>query len=702
MPRTAAPHRAQATQTAVEQEHVGGMYALLDEQAGAARAELARVLRERPSGAAEVSEREIAAARLRARAHALESAAHALCFGRIDRTDGTWVHVGRIGLRSGGAEDPLLVDWRAEAARPFYAATALVPEGLRRRRHLKSDGRTITEVSDEILDGSAPGPDDVVGDGPLVEALSARRTGRMRAAVSTLQSEQDRIVRSPHRGVTVVRGGPGTGKTVVALHRAAYVLYAHERAAAEGVLVLGPNARFLEYISHVLPSLGENDVVLATCATLTGRDVVPAADDEARVKGEARLGAAIDAAVARRQAPPGPLRTPGDLPDLSAADVAAARAQAVGDGLAHNPAREVFKEHVVDALTDALQREATAALERVDQEVAAAMGRDVASLDRAVAADLTNLGYDDAVGDAHDDFDPDTVRAELATDRGLDRAVDALWPRLDPEEVVREVLAQEAAQGPGAGRTTAGSVHSTGRASAPGTGAWTEADVPLLDEASALVDGPPARTFGHVVVDEAQELTPMQWRMVARRCPSRSMTVVGDFAQAGQVSTVRSWEEALADVADDRTRTWTLTVSYRTTAEILGATRGLLARIAPDQELSTAVRHGEEPRTVVIPGASAAAVARIVSDDGVAHPGAQVAVICAEPRVADLARAVGESAQVLPASAARGLEFDAVVVVAPDEIVAERPGGERDLYVALTRPTHRLIVVEKAAERTRR
>ncbi|MBL0884872.1 AAA family ATPase [Myceligenerans sp. I2] len=681
------------------------MYGLLDEQAAAARAELSRVLRERPSGAAEAAEREVVASRLRRRAHALETADHALCFGRIDRADGTWLHVGRIGLRPRADADPLLVDWRADAARPFYTATALAPDGLRRRRHLKAAGRTITEVSDEILDGSRPGSQDVVGDGPLVEALSARRTGHMRAAVSTLRFEQDRIVRSPHRGVTVVQGGPGTGKTVVALHRAAYVLYAHERAAAEGVLVLGPNPRFLDYISHVLPSLGENDVLLATCATLTGRSAAPASEGEARSKGEARMAEALADTVRRRQAPSGPLRTPGDLPDLSAAEVAAARARAAGGGLAHNPARAIFKEHVVDTLTDALEREAADALEQVDQEVAAVMGRDVSFLDRIAAADLVRLGHDGAaVGDAREDFDPDAVRAELAADRGLDGAVDVLWPRLDPEELVREVLEADGWEADGWGTGGRG----TGGRTGAGRGAsdrWTEADVPLLDEASALVDGLPERTFGHIVVDEAQELTPMQWRMVARRCPSRSMTVVGDFAQAGQVSTVRSWGEALADVADEgRTQAWTLTVSYRTTAEILGATRDLLARIAPDQEPSTAVRHGEEPRTVVVhprsgSGAVASAVAAAVSDDVAAHPGGQVAVICAERRVGELTGRVEGVAQVLPAAAARGLEFDAVVVVAPDEIVAERLGGQRDLYVALTRPTHRLVVVEKSTEK---
>ncbi|GAA1852210.1 helicase [Myceligenerans crystallogenes] len=701
MPQTALSSSARtrpdgrATQAAVEQRHVDEMYALLDAQAAAARAELTRVLRERASGPAEAQEREVTAARLRARAGALEGAAHALCFGRIDRTDGTSVHVGRIGLRPDDGE-PRLVDWRAEAARPFYAATALAPDGLRRRRHLKADGRTVTEVSDEILDGSAPGPDDVVGDGPLVEALTARRTGRMQAAVSTLQSEQDRIVRSPHRGVTVVQGGPGTGKTVVALHRAAYVLYAHERVAAAGVLVLGPNPRFLEYISHVLPSLGENDVVLATCATLTGRDVRPASDAEARAKGEAWLAAALARAVADRQAPPGPFRTPGDLPDLPAADVAAARAQATGIGLAHNPARAVFKEHLIDALTDALELAGQDALNEVDQQVAAAMGRDVASLDKAVASDLANLGFDGVVGTAHDDFDPEAVRAELAADRGVDRAVEELWPRLDAEELVREILRAGGLDGrpvPGAG-PDAGARSDGGEPGRPGAD-WSEADVPLLDEAAALLDGLPGRTFGHVVVDEAQEITPMQWRMIARRCPSRSMTVVGDFAQAGQVSTVRDWDEALADIADGRTQTWTLTVSYRTTAEILGATRDLLARIAPGQELSTAVRQGQEPRRVVVgrPGI-AEAIRGIVSDDVAAHPGAQLAVICADHRAADLAGVVVPPAQVLPASQARGLEFDAVVVVAPDEIAAARPGGERDLYVALTRPTHRLTILE--------
>ncbi|WP_306208859.1 UvrD-helicase domain-containing protein, partial [Actinoplanes sp. RD1] len=216
----------------------------------------------------------------------LEDAPAGLCFGRLDRVDGSTIHVGRRGVRADG--EPLIVDWRAEAARPFYAATAGHPMGLQRRRHVAMDGRVVVGVADEILDGSPAGPGDVPGDGPLAEVLSAPRTGRMGAAVTTLQAEQDAVVRSPHRGTVVVQGGPGTGKTVVALHRAAYVLFAFP-AAARNVLVVGPDRRFLEYISRVLPALGEHGVQLVARRELAG---LPDREDPpgvARRKGVARV-----------------------------------------------------------------------------------------------------------------------------------------------------------------------------------------------------------------------------------------------------------------------------------------------------------------------------------------------------------------------------------------------------------------------------
>lgn len=681
----AAPTDPAARQVAVEQAHLTAAHDLLDARRAAVRADLAAVLRARASGPAERLDRQVRSDALSREAARLDGAEHALCFGRVDLAGGGTRHVGRIGLRADDRDEPLLVDWRADAARPFYAATPVHPMGVHRRRHLRVAGRPVLAVSDELLDASAPGPDDVVGDDPLTEALAATRTGRMGQAVATLQAEQDAVVRSAHRGVTVVQGGPGTGKTVVALHRAAYVLYAFERAAADGVLVLGPNAVFIDYISQVLPSLGENDVVLATVADLAGRAPGPLAPEPvalARIKGAAALADALAAVVARSQAPGTPrfaVRVGGDEIVLDARTVAEARARATGSGLAHNAAREVLHEALVDALTDAVEQRALDDLARIDADVAASTGMD---LDRAAAADLRSLGLDDRP--AHDvsaELDPEAVRADLAADPVVDAAVERLWPRLRAADVVRALLAD-------AGLLTR---YAEGLPPRPADDPWTAADLPLLDEAAALVDGPPGRTYGHVVVDEAQELTAMQWRMVARRCPSRSMTVVGDFAQAGPLATAHTWAEAVGPRGLEVT---TLTVSYRTTQEILASTRPLLARIAPDQEPSRSVRHGEPPRTVRSsrPGLAEAVVAELRAQ-AAAHPDELRAVIGTDATLADLADAVAPYARAVPAAQARGLEFDTVLVVDPDGIAADHPAGERDLYVAQTRPTRRLTTV---------
>ncbi|MFF4402870.1 HelD family protein [Streptomyces sp. NPDC001480] len=669
------------------------MYRLLDERLAEVRAQLADVLRSPAEGAGEVYARDVAAERLARQVRRLEGAEEGLAFGRIDGVDGTVLHIGRLGLHVGDRDLPLLVDWRADAARPFYEATTVHPMGLRRRRHLRVEGRTVRAVSDELLDGSPATVGDIVGDGPLTEALEAQRTGRMRAAVATLQVEQDAIVRSPHRGVTVVQGGPGTGKTVVALHRAAYVLYTFPGAAARGVLVLGPNARFLDYVSQVLPSLGENDVLLATCAELAG--VMPAAVeplDTARLKGSSALADALADLVRSRQAPAGgfAVRVGQQWVRLAGADVAAAREAAVTSGLAHNRARAVFKEHLIDAVTDALERDAVEALEHIDVEIAESTGLD---LDAAAEADLRALGFDDApAADPAEVFDADAVRADLSGDDHVDRAVEALWPRLTPETIVQALLADA--------RTLARHLPSLpGDERSPlvrsPDAPWTDADVPLLDEAAALVDGPPERSFGHVVIDEAQELTAMQWRMVMRRCPGRSMTLVGDFAQAGPATAARDWSQALGPHLGSRFALHTLAVSYRTTQEILASTHPLLARIAPGQTPSRSIRHGDLPRHLTAcPHSLATAVAGELRAQVAAHPGDLPAVICADDRVKELASAdVTRWACVVPVSEARGLEFDAIVVVAPEEIAAARPGGERDLYVALTRATKRLCTI---------
>ncbi|MEU5365602.1 AAA family ATPase [Streptomyces sp. NPDC005925] len=669
------------------------LYEVLTERLSETRARLADVLKTPAESAGEAHEREVTAERLAKDIGRLEGAEHGLVFGRIDRTDGTTLRIGRLGLQTDQEELPLLVDWRADAARAFYEATPVHPMGLRRRRHLRLEGRAVAAVSDELLDGSAPTARDVVGDGPLMEALSARRTGRMRAAAATLQAEQDEIVRSAHRGVSVVQGGPGTGKTVVALHRAAYVLYAYPRAAEQGVLVVGPNARFLAYISQVLPSLGENDVVLATCQELAGVFPDTAGPlDVARVKGSSVMAEALAGLVRRRRAPDGgfTVRIGHESVGLGAEAVATARDTAVATGLGHNPARQVFKGLLVDALTDALERSTGDILEQIDAEVATLTGMD---LDRVAAADLRRLGHDDAsaTGPA-DEFDADAVRAGLLDDAHVDRAVDALWPLLVPEELVRALLSDPDTLAEHLPSLTAAERVRLLRGP---DDAWTDADVPLLDEAASLVDGPPQRTYGYVVVDEAQELTAMQWRMVVRRCPGRAMTLVGDFAQAGPVTTARDWKEALGAQVGPRFRLHSLTVSYRTTQEILESTRELLARIAPEQTPTRSLRHGETPRTVPAqPDAVADAVVRELRVQAAACPGELLGVICADTRLDRLTAAgIAEHARLVPASEARGLEFDGVVVVDPDEIVAARPGGERDLYVALTRATKRLRTI---------
>ncbi|MFF2075806.1 HelD family protein [Kitasatospora sp. NPDC058162] len=670
---------------------MSSLYEVLTERLSEARAQRASVLNSPAESAGEAYEREIAADRLAREIGRLAGAEKGLVFGRVDWTDGTALRIGRIGLHSQDDDLPLLVDWRANAARPFYEATPVHPMGLRRRRHLCLEERTVVSVSDELLDGSAPTDEDVVGDGPLTEALSARRTGRMHAAVATLQAEQDEIVRSAHRGVTVVQGGPGTGKTVVALHRAAYVLYAFPRAAEEGVLVVGPNARFLDYISQVLPSLGENDVVLATCRELAGVST-DAVDpfDTARLKGTSELAEALAGLLRAHQAPAGDftVRVGREAVRLSGAEVATARAAAVAAVAGHHPARQVFKELLVDAVTDAMQRDMGDLLEQIDADAAAMTGLD---LDRFTGAAQRRAEGAADPGPAHE-LDLDAVRADLLDDAGVDRAVEALWPRLAPGDLVTALLTDADALAEHLPRLSAQERSLLLRGpDAP----WTEADVPLLDEAASLVDGPPERTYGHVVVDEAQELTAMQWRMIVRRCPARGMTLVGDFAQAGPVATARDWKEALSPHVGPRFKLHDLTVSYRTTQEILESVRGLLARIAPDQKPTRSLRSGESPRTVTAPADGLVdAVARELRAQSAAHPGELLGVVCADTRVGELtARGIARHARIVPASEARGLEFDGVVVIDPEEIIAARPGGDRDLYVALTRATKRLCTI---------
>ena len=748
---------------AVEQDYISLLYRHLDERRRYTAARLAEVLRAPTTGTPQaLTERDAAAAMYSQQLANLDGVEQGLCFGRLDlhsdpdadSGDGPddacngRRYVGRLGLLD---EDhnyqPLLIDWRAPAARPFYTATAARPEGVRRRRHIRTRSRTVLSVDDEVLDlsdSSAAEPSSatsLTSEAALMAALAESRTGRMSDIVATIQAEQDRIIRAKPQGVLVVQGGPGTGKTAVALHRAAYLLYTHRRQLAKrGVLVVGPNATFLRYIEHVLPSLGETSVLLCTVAQLHpglhARGVE--SDETAAVKGRLEMAKVVAAAVRDRQrVPEKPIDVvvDGQAVQLDRAVCLPARTRARRSRRPHNEAKRIFFREVVSALAE---------------RVAAGLG--AGFLDRGDVAD---------------------IRSELRDSPGLTAALESLWPTLSPEQLLRDLYADPQLLASATRRLLAGADRDLLARPAPDPAAdpdlvWTPADVPLLDEAAELLgsdgsaeaareaaalreelqyaqgvldildldedldpellratdlidadrlaDRQRARryestaeraaadrtwTYGHVIVDEAQELSPMGWRVLMRRCPSRSMTVVGDLAQTGNRAGAGSWADVLGPYVADRWRLEQLTINYRNPAEIAQLADRVLAAIDVDITPPQSVRHtGVSPRYVAA-GALADALPAVVAEEAVAVGNGRVAVLGPAAQLAEL-RAVVPAASnadldapitVLSVAQAKGLEFDAVVLVDPATIMAESPRGLNDLYVALTRTTSRLCIV---------
>ncbi|WP_320784268.1 HelD family protein [Streptomyces sp. CRN 30] len=727
-----------------EQEFIDGLYARVDALREDTETSVSDALAQGSTPMQARLERDITVAERSQQLAALNAVDGSLCFGRIDRTSGTVHHIGRIGLRADDAErTPVLIDWRADVARPFYLATGHTPMGLRRRRHLTTEGRRVTALHDEILDlgdETRTGHEDPTGDAVLLAALNSARTGRMGDIVRTIQAEQDRIIRAPHRGVLVVEGGPGTGKTAVALHRAAYLLYEHrELLARRAVLIVGPGPAFLGYIGEVLPSLGETGVLLATVGELFPGVRATAKDtpEAARVKGAAAMADVLAAVVRDRQALPDPvIAIEHDREVLMLDDdlVRVARERTRAADLPHNVAREHFEGHVLNTLTDLMA-------ERIGTD----------------PYDGTNL---------LDPSDITQIRDELAENREVWAAIDQLWPRLTPQRLVADFLA-----GPD-GYVSAEDADAIRR---PVTRRWTTADVPLLDEAAELlgVDDRVARAaaeteretqiayaqgvldvsyasrtyefddkeeddpessevlsahdiidaerfaerqeeddhrsaaeraaadrtwaFGHIIVDEAQELSPMAWRLLMRRSPTRSMTLVGDPAQTAEEAGVGSWSAILAPYVEDRFEHTRLGVNYRTPAEIMELAAGVVRAEHPDFEppssvRSTGVRPWARRAASDLPAEVAKAVAELTPAEG------RLAVIAprdlhrtlaarldgvtagAEP---DLTRSV----VLLDPRQAKGLEFDSVLVVEPGRF------GTSDLYVALTRATQALGIV---------
>ena len=771
---------------AAEQAHVDRAYdrlAELEEKALALAQEERTTYSRTFAGMLERDVRERSGLRRRA---SLRLGALNLCFGRIDRTDGETYHLGRVAVADEDQE-PLIVDWRAPVAEPFYRATSADPLGLRRRRHLITKGRQVLRLDDELL-GDAAGADGsvdddlvLVGEAALLDALRRARTGRMGDIVSTIQAEQDRIIRAPLGGLVVVQGGPGTGKTAVALHRAAYLLYTHRFPLEEmGVLFVGPNAVFLRYIERVLPTLGESGCRMGTTAELV--EGVPASSSEeaphvTRLKGDRRMAEVVARAVRSRQRP---LRKVFEVPfgayvlKLGPKKSAEIVERALAVPAVHNARRPLVEaavhDHLVRQYRKAVARAEAAGLPArplADEDLHDALRRspDVKRLlDRMWPVLTPARLLDDlfgvpallaevAGGLLSDDEQAWLVRPR--TPRGetppwspsdlplLDEAAPLLGPvgaatganppRPVPTEdisaIIDRALADDLPECPacgseltyvgGSGNDWRCGLFSCGREYASTEVLSPAAAVTLAQARDHLLDqlvarpgerAPDLRTYGHVVVDEAQDLSPMQWRMLARRCPSGSMTIVGDLAQASGHWAPESWQEVIDLVPAPRSTVVELTVNYRTPGEVMAVAARVLAEARPDLTPARSVRDaGVAPRAVAVADRTdlASSAVTAAEEEVAVVDGGKVAVIVpaalhdeVSARVHERADLAGPDDDLLAAPVsvltlddAKGLEFDAVVVVDPVGIADEHPHGLGALYVALTRTTTRLALV---------
>jgi len=720
------------TELAREQSAVGVLYARLDQVRAEVGRELDRVRRAATTGTpAAMAERDAFETLHAERVDQLRHVEERLAFGRLDLLDGSSHHVGRIGLSDGRRQ--VLLDWRAPVAGAFYQATAAAPGEVARRRHLTTQGRGVTSLEDEVFDGTALPADAVVvsGQGALFGALEASRTGRMRDIVATVQAEQDRVVRAPLPGVLVVQGGPGTGKTAVALHRAAYLLYTHrDRIVRTGVLLVGPSPAFLDYVSAVLPSLGETGVVTATPASLYP-GVTPTGTESRRsaaLKGDARMAGVVAAAVRDRQrVPSSPQQLAVDSVTITLwpRDVRGAIDRARRTGEPHMVARRTFALDLLDRLATRCATVTGTELDADGRRETVALIREVPAVVRAVNRCWLPMTPERLLQDLFSEPDrlaactpgfSSAERALLSRDR--DRPwTDADVPLLDEaaELLGEDDTAARAAAALAAAERGAELAYAAGVTALAGTSGMVDAEL-LADRyagggpVGAVSDRAATDrtwTYGHVIVDEAQELSPMAWRVLVRRCPSRSMTVVGDVAQTGSVDGAGSWAEVFDVVAPGRWRVAELTVNYRTPGLVMELAARVLAATGAPVTAPTSAREGTfgplahpaaaDDRDAVVASVVTGELTRMAGDGTLAvlTPAAgrdQVAgaLLAAGVRVA--AGADGP-VSVLAVGAAKGLEFDVVVVVEPTEVVEASERGINDLYVALTRPTQRLHVV---------
>ena len=728
-----------------ERQYVAGLYHRLDELRAEKAEQLAAIRRSHSAGSHQNrSERDAFATMYEDRLAQLNAVDERLAFGRLDLDDGEQRYIGRIGLSTADLQR-LMVDWRAPEAGTFYQATAFERQGVRRRRHLILKGRDVQAIEDDVLDYSMLEDGEALqGEGALLAALNSKRTGQMSDIVGTIQAEQDRIIRAPMSGMLVVQGGPGTGKTAVALHRAAYLLYTHrERLKSAGVLLVGPSNAFIRYIERVLPSLGETGVVMSSLGQLMpGITATHEEDPEtAEVKGRLYMADVVARAVANRQRLPiGPrkLNVEGTILTLTPKQVQRARDKARATGKPHNEARVTFVKILLRELTEQMT-------EQLEESSGAGN-----STDRAYLAE------------------------DVRSARDVRVALNLCWMPMTPEKLISELFSKP-------GQLEAAAPELTGRelellrrsANAP----WTEADVPLLDEAAELLgelDASAGRenaareeqrkrdlanaesaiantegfledsgahgilsaedladhnavgeqrltaadraavdrtwAFGHIVVDEAQELSAMQWRLLMRRCPLKSFTVVGDIAQTSSAAGATSWQGALAPFVGERWTLEELTVNYRTPAQIAEAAVRMANAAGLVVSAPKAVREGRwAPFIDEVPdGGLIPQLLRTLPEDLDALDGGLLAVIAEDHRLAEVRSALTEAygprvgsgaggleqdIVVTSPREAKGLEFDGVVILEPSELLTAAAGKVGDLYVAMTRPTQRLRLI---------
>lgn len=729
---------------ATERRYVAKLYDRLDGLRDEKQDQLKRIQAQGLQGSFQnQSERDSFASLYQDRINQLNAVDDRLVFGRLDTEDDVHRHIGRIGL-SDDDRTRLLVDWRAPEAAPFYQATAANSQGVERRRHIMMTGRRVESFEDDVLNTG----DTREASQTLLSAMSAPRTGVMGDIVATIQREQDEIIRDEMRGVLVVQGGPGTGKTAVALHRAAYLLYTHrERLAKNGVLLVGPSQAFMNYIDQVLPSLGETGVVMSSVGNLyPGIEAMPETDRiAAAIKGRALMTEVMANAVSLRQRSiPETTWVDVDGVDLRVRPIQIRRAigHARTSELPHNQAREVFVDHMVRTLYDQL--------------------RDIVSPKRE----------DGLVNKA----DRSYLRQEIRQSRDVRRLLNMCWKPLAPAAVVNELLSQPKYLVDAAPMLSATEILTLLRE--PGT-PFTDADIPLIDEVAVLLGevvadtaetqqsfsqrnvdtaeaalgnmhyaledigvegvvtaemlaaaqepettrasvadrakGDRTWTYGHIIVDEAQEMTHMQWRMLFRRSPLRSFTIVGDLAQASWTDASTDWASVLQSFAGQNWRLSELTVNYRTPERITEAATQVAIRAGRPVTTPTALRQGDyNPELLQTDEKSRHQVMlQALQTQLERHPGGLMGVIVVGEYYGAVYRqlesaypkrvwtGVGRRRQrdiaLVTPQQAKGLEYDAVIIFEPQDVVAAANDSVGDLYVAMTRATQSLTMITTAS-----